>query len=174
MRKIIFFFIPCIFTFSGFANIQQHVYQKAGNIYLRSGSNSAPLQLTHLSQDSKPVLSPDSHWVAFLRKARFKIQKKCTSYYDPNNRVGFEIWIYNLSSKKEKLLVANNFACDDPIKVIIDPSDLQFSPDSKTLYFETSDLIINQHRYHDGGRSYNWDWLFTPNGKQIKLYRKWD
>ena len=86
---------------------------------------------------------------------------------------------------------------------------MQFSPDSKTLYFATSawatsgaihaidvngknlrfitagneyhvvthgkyrgDLIVNQHRYHDQGGSYDWDWLFTPQGKQIKLYRK--
>ena len=36
------------------------------------------------------------------------------------------------------------------------------------------DLIVSQHRYHDKGGSYNWDWLFTPAGKQIKLYKKED
>jgi hypothetical protein len=36
------------------------------------------------------------------------------------------------------------------------------------------DLIINQHRYHDGGGSYDWDWLFTPTGKQVRLYEKQD
>jgi hypothetical protein len=38
------------------------------------------------------------------------------------------------------------------------------------------DLIINQHRYRFEGDtplgSYDWDWLFTPTGKQIKLYKK--
>jgi len=35
------------------------------------------------------------------------------------------------------------------------------------------DLIVNQHRYrfHPMG-SYDWDWLFTPQGNQIKLYKK--
>ena len=40
------------------------------------------------------------------------------------------------------------------------------------------DIIVNQHRYHFKGDtplgSYNWDWLFTPTGKQIKLYKKLD
>ncbi len=97
--------------------------------------------------------------------------------------------------------------------MIVDPSDMQFSPDSKTLYFETSawatsgaihaididgknlrfvtdcngyrivmhgrykgDIVATQHRYRFKGDaplgSYDWDWLFTPRGKQIKLYRK--
>src|SRR3990167_5779462 len=40
------------------------------------------------------------------------------------------------------------------------------------------DLIVNQHRYRFKGDtplgSYDWDWLFTPTGKQIKLYKKMD
>ena len=40
------------------------------------------------------------------------------------------------------------------------------------------DLIVNQHRYRFKGDtplgSYNWDWLFTPAGKQVKLYKKVD
>lgn len=29
------------------------------------------------------------------------------------------------------------------------------------------DLIVNQHRYLIGGGSYDWYWLFTPEGKEI-------
>jgi WD40-like Beta Propeller Repeat len=29
------------------------------------------------------------------------------------------------------------------------------------------DLILNQHRYFIGGGSYDWYWLFTPEGKEI-------
>lgn len=40
------------------------------------------------------------------------------------------------------------------------------------------DLIVNQHRYRFKDDtplgSYDWDWLFTPTGKQIKLYKKED
>ena len=28
-------------------------------------------------------------------------------------------------------------------------------------------LILNQHRYFIGGGSYDWYWLFTPEGKEI-------
>ena len=116
-----------------------------------------------------------------------------------------------MKTKKERLFVANKFACEEPTEKIVDSQNLQFSPDSKELYFETSawtvsgaihavqidgknlrfvtdgseyhvvmrghykgDLIVNQHRYHDRGGSYDWDWLFTPTGKQIKLYKKED
>lgn len=40
------------------------------------------------------------------------------------------------------------------------------------------DLVVNQHRYRFKGDtplgSYDWDWLFSPTGKQIKLYKKMD
>ena len=116
---------------------------------------------------------------------------------------------------KKRILVKDNFACDDPEKKITDPVQLHFSSNSKTLYFQTSawvtsgaihaidmdsksprfvtdgneyhvikygkyrgDLVINQHRYRFKGDtplgSYDWDWLYTPQGKQIKLYKKED
>lgn len=38
------------------------------------------------------------------------------------------------------------------------------------------DIVANQHRYRFRGDTplggYDWDWLFTPAGKQIKLYKK--
>ena len=40
------------------------------------------------------------------------------------------------------------------------------------------DIIVNQHRYRFKDDtplgSYNWDWIFTPTGRQIKLYKKED
>ena len=61
---------------------------------------------------------------------------------------------------------------------------------SKTLYTDGSelrvvqsgqykgDIIINQHRYRFKNNtplgSYDRDWLFTPTGKQIKVYEKMD
>ena len=191
-----------------------YVYQANGSIYFYSKFGNFTARLTKSSHDSKPVLSLNARWVAFLRKARFSIPKTCHDYYDPNNKYGKEIWVYDLKNRKERLLVANDFVCGDHLtKTIIDPADLKFSPDSKTLYFETSawdtsgaihsvkingdqlrfvtdgneyhvvmngkykgDLIVNQHRYRFKGDtplgSYDWDWLYTPAGKQIKLYKK--
>ena len=39
---------------------------------------------------------------------------------------------------KKRILVKDNFACGDPEKKITDPEQLYFSPNSKTLYFQTS------------------------------------
>jgi Tol biopolymer transport system component len=210
MKKIILIVLYGLLFSSLAGAYGDHVYQKHGNVYYYFLSDEYATQLTHSFQDSDPVLSPNSRWVAFLRKSRFPIPKSCHAYYDPNDRYGKEIWIYDLKKRKERLLVANDFACGDHLtQTIIDPADLKFSPDSKTLYFETSawdtsgaihsvkidgsqlifvtngngyrvvidgkykgDLIINQHRYHRHGSSYDWDWLYSPNGKQIKLYEK--
>lgn len=207
MKKITFIFL--FFNLLGSNAIAESVYQMTGNIYLYSKFGDITTQLTKSFHDSNPVLSPNEQWVAFLRKSRFPIPKTCHDYYDPKDRYGNEIWIYDLKKKEERLLVANDFSCDHLTKTIIDPADLKFSPDSRTLYFETSawdtsgaihsvkidggqlkfvtdgneyrvvgngqykgDLIINQHRYHQRGGSYDWDWLYTPGGKQIKLYKK--
>ena len=102
------------------------------------------------------------------------------------------------------MLVDNNFSCNKPKKRIVDPQQLNFSPNSRTLYFVTSAwavsgavhainidgtnyrfiqpanelevitsgeyqgyLALKQHRYFIGGGSYDWYWLFTPDGKEI-------
>src|SRR5471030_1660198 len=63
------------------------------------------------------------------RACAFSLTK--TNYAD-------EIWIINLKTMHKKILVSANPDCDHPKKVIIDPNDLQLSPDGKTLYFATS------------------------------------
>ena len=169
------------------------------------------LPLSCFSDDNlESVMSPDGRWIAFTKNSDFPVPTNCFYALDKGEH-GYEIWIKNTMTKKEWLLVKDYFSCHDVSKMIMDPTDLQFSPDSKTLYFETSawvtsgaihavnvingherfvtdggqysvvmngkykvDLIVNQHRYHEGGGSYNWDWLFTPSGKQIKVYDKED
>jgi hypothetical protein len=158
--------------------------------------------------------SPDGKWIAFVEKSNFIIPSNCF-YPSEKGEQADEIWIINTKVMTKKLLVAPYFSCGDVSKVVIDPHNLQFSHDSKTLFFETSawvtsgaihavdtngkhlrfvthggelrvvqsgaykgNIIVNQHRYRFKGDtplgSYNWDWLFTPTGKQIKLYKKLD
>ncbi|EKD70183.1 MAG: hypothetical protein ACD_46C00608G0001 [uncultured bacterium] len=174
-------------------------------------------KISQLTKDAKLVdltESPDSKWIAFVKKSNYTFPSDCF-YPAAKGEQADEIWIINTKEITKKILVAPHFSCGDVSKVIVDPHNLQFSPDSKTLYFETSawvtsgaihavgidgthlrfvthgselrvvqsgpykgDLIVNQHRYRFKGDtplgSYNWDWLFTPTGKQIKLYRKMD
>lgn len=200
MQKILIVFTLLFFCFSinCFADSTQNTNSK----------NKKIDQLTHGAKLTDLIESPDGKWIAFVKKSHFIVPKSCFYFFSKGDHVD-EIWMVNTKLMEKKLLVSPYFTCGDVTKVILDPHHLRFSPDSKTLYFETSawvtsgavhavnvdgknerfvidgddlhivqtgkykgDLIVNQHRYHDKGGSYNWDWLFTPSGKQIKLYKK--
>lgn len=187
INNIIFFIFSCFVISTGVANSNMQIKQWSTN----------------------QVLSPDGKWIAYIKKSKYIVPSDCF-YPVSKGEHGDEIWIVNLKTMTHRLLVANHFSCGDVTKVIPDPQHLEFSPDSKTLYFETSawvvsgaihavdvdgknlrfvtdgndyriitnepyrgDLVVNQHRYHEipGDGSYDWDWLFTPAGKQIKLYQ---
>jgi Tol biopolymer transport system component len=179
--------------------------------------NKRDAKIAQLTKDAKLTdltESPDGKWIVFVKKSNYIIPSNCF-YFSQKGDQADEIWILNTKEITTKLLVAPHFSCRDASKIIIDPHNLQFSPNSKTLYFETSawvtsgaihavdvdgnhlrfvtdgselrvaqsgpykgDIIVNQHRYRFKGDtplgSYNWDWLFTPTGKQIKLYKKED
>lgn len=172
------------------------------------------LQLINEAKLTDVTESPDGKWIAFVKKSNYIIPSNCF-YFSEKGEHANEIWIVNIKTITKKILVSPQFGCGNVSKVIIDPHNLQFSPDSKILYFETSawvtsgaihainvdgnylrfvtdggelrvvqsgrykgDIIVNQHRYRFKGDtplgSYNWDWLFTPTGKEIKLYKKED
>jgi Tol biopolymer transport system component len=175
-------------------------------------TNARILLLTKDAKLTDLTESPDGKWIVFVKKSNYTIPSNCF-YFSEKGEQAEEIWIVNTREVTKKLLVAPHFSCRDVSNIIIDPHNLQFSPNSKTLYFETSawvtsgaihavdidgnhlrfvtdgselrvvqsglykgDIIVNQHRYRFKGDaplgSYNWDWLFTPTGKQIKLYKK--
>lgn len=174
--------------------------------------NAKILRLTNDIKSADLIESPDGKWIVFVKKSNHTIPSNCF-YFSEKGEHADEIWIINTKEMTKKLLVAPHFNCKDISIVIIDPHNLQFSPNSKTLYFETSawvtsgaihavdvdgthlkfvtdgselrvvqsgpykgNIIVNQHRYRFKGNtplgSYNWDWLFTPTGKQVKLYKK--
>jgi hypothetical protein len=196
----LFSFIACLFVIasSSFAS----VFVKAGNIYY--SHKGQDIQLTNTNQDGSPILSPNKKLVAFIRTGHQIIPQKCLDFSDISSKFGNQIWIYNIANKTERLLVDNNFSCNNPQKRIVDPQQLHFSPNSRTLYFVTSAwavsgavhainvdgtnyryiqpanelevitsgdyqgyLALQQHRYFIGGGSYDWYWLFTPDGKEI-------
>jgi len=205
MQKVLIAFIfLCTALTTVYAQDIQHQEEK----------NARILQLTKNEKLTDLTESPDGKWIVFVKKSNYTILSNCF-YFSQKGQQANEIWIINTKEMTKKLLVAPHFSCGDVSKVIIDPHNLQFSPNSKTLYFETSawvtsgaihavdidgnhlrfvtdgselrvvqsgsykgDIIVNQHRYRFKGDtplgSYNWDWLFTPTGKQIKLYKKMD
>lgn len=205
MQKILIVFI---FLCTTFTTIYAH------DTHRKKEKDTRILQLTKDAKLTDLTKSPDGKWIVFVKKSNYTIPSNCF-YFSEKGEHADEIWIVNTKKMTKKLLVAPHFSCGDVSKVIIDPHNLQFSPNSKTLYFETSawvtsgaihavdvdgshlrfvtdggelrvvqsgpyksDIIVNQHRYRFKGDtplgSYNWDWLFTPTGKQIKLYKKED
>ena len=62
---------------------------------------------------------------------------------DKNTDYAQQIWIYDVKSKKQKVLVHSNFSCNDPEKQILDPQELKFSPDGKKLYFMTTGWVTS-------------------------------
>lgn len=194
------YFIACLLVIasSSFAN----VFVKAGNIYYAQGGKD--LQLTNSNRDGSPVLSPNKKLIAFIRTGHQIIPQKCRDFSDISGKYGNQIWIYNIANKTEQMLVDNNFSCNKPKKRIVDPQQLHFSPNSRTLYFVASAWVVSgavhainidgtnyryiqpanmltvitsgdyqgylalqQHRYFIGGGSYDWYWLFTPDGKKV-------
>jgi len=205
MQKILilFIFLYTLFT-TVYAQDTQH----------KKENDTRILQLTKNAKLTDLTESPDGKWIVFVKKSNYTIPSNCF-YFSEKGEQADEIWIVNTKEMSKKLLVAPHFTCGDVSKVIIDPHNLQFSPNSKTLYFETSawvtsgaihavdvdghhlrfvtdgselrvvqsgpyqgDIIITQHRYRFKNNtplgSYDWDWLFTPTGKQIKVYEKMD
>ena len=205
MQKILMVFILFCTTFAPvYAQDTQSKKEKDARI----------LQLIKDEKLTDLTESPDGKWIVFVKKSKYTIPSNCF-YSSEKGEQADEIWVINTIEMTKKILVAPHFSCGDVSKVIIDPHNLQFSPNSKTLYFETSawvtsgaihavdvdgnhlrfvtdggelrvvqsgyykgDIIVNQHRYRFKGDtplgSYNWDWLFTSTGKQIKLYKKMD
>lgn len=201
MRKL-YYFIFILMTFNGQVQAAK-TFIKDGNIYFVQENNKT-LQLTHNGLANSALLSPDQKSIVFIKMGKDMIPELCRDFADTNYNYEKQIWILDIKSKKERLLVKNNFACDKPMEMILDPHQLTFAPDSKTLYFLTyawttsnalhavklsdstqhyilpanslavvqdgdykGDLIINQHRYFISGGSYDWYWLFTPEGKEI-------
>lgn len=167
-------------------------------------------QLIQEFNSSDTVISPDGKWLVFTKKSNFIVPSDCF-YAASKGDAGQEIWIVDLATKQKKVLVTNHFNCDDVKQMILNPRHLEFSPNSQTLYFQTSawvvsdaihaidvngenlrfvtdgnkyqvirqgpyqgNLLVNQHRYHSTGGSFDADWIYSPEGKKIKLYKKED
>jgi len=91
--------------------------------------------MTH--QDHLPTLSPDKHWIAFIHRQKMVLSEDCKGNPYMDDSLVDQLWIYNVKTKKKKLLVNYNFFCDVPEKMILHIEDMKFSPDSKIIYFQT-------------------------------------
>lgn len=134
----------------------QEVYTKKNNIYYRSKDGNS-IQLTHKGYNRYPVLSPDGELVAFLRKSEREAFLAAGEPGDFSNKINLladQIWIVTTDGKKEWLVckdrtpieVKTNDNTKKLKRTIAHIRDLEFSPNSKKLYFAsiawvTSDAI---------------------------------
>jgi len=80
------------------------------------------------------AFSPDHRWMAIVEPSKhLKIPEEC----DPGPGTVGQIWLFDLKNAHKSLLVNPQFNCDNPETAIISIESLQFSIDSKTLYFQT-------------------------------------
>lgn len=139
MRLLLVFslaFINWDFSFAA------QVYSDSGNIYYKNNRDKT-IKITSSGKDDSPILSSNNKIIAFIRTSHKIIPDACAAFANNKSAFGNQIWTYNLKEKKEKLLVDNNFECDTPEKEIVDPANLQFSPDNKILYFITSAWVTS-------------------------------
>ncbi len=176
------------------SSVGPKVFSEKGNIYYsEDGENK--VQLTKSGEDREPVLSPDGEAVVFIRKTK-----------DGKD----ELWLINLDAGKQELLVkkitypSKGGSEKKPLSSIM-TDGIQFSPDSKTVYFVSMDfvtsggihtveikskkeryltdgyelhvvpdgkykgyLIFCKHRYFMSAGSYDFWWLYTPEGKEVQ------
>ncbi len=134
----LFLNIQCVFAADkDDGKLISQAYSKSGNIFYTQNDGHI-VQATYSGKDSSSALSSDGTMIAFVRIGNKISPSGCRDFADTPTKYGNQIWLYELGAKKERLLVENNFQCDKPEKKIVDPSELQFSPDNKTLYFIAS------------------------------------
>ena len=112
-----------------------------GNIFYRD-QNLVEEQITFQNLDSRAVLSPDGKKIAFFRETPDNPIHGC--WHD--NSIIHEMWLYDPISKEKELLVSGGNVYAGNIEelprfgdickyMLAHFADLQFSLDSKTIYF---------------------------------------
>ncbi|MBI5426785.1 MAG: PD40 domain-containing protein [Nitrospinae bacterium] len=115
------------------------VYVEKRSVFLKTGTKTE--QLTTSGRDREPVLSPDGQWVAFSREIPGKAIQCEKDEMEPYECADEQLWIFGLGNRSERMLLEPT---PDPlgnygIHAIIKFGNKTFSPDGKTVYFETRD-----------------------------------
>ncbi len=132
-------YLLMVFPDSYAETIEPAVYGEGGNIFL--AADGKVTQLTNTGKDSDPVQSPDGRWIAFNREIEGKVKEcerevvwACSSY---------QLWIIDLESKSERMLLVPRPEDKDIEKVIYSFQGKTFSPDSQTIYFVTPAYAVS-------------------------------
>lgn len=96
------------------------------------------LYSSHVLDGFNIVFSEDGNKIVYIAKSENKIPEKCADFSEAGDDFGNEVRVYDIISETVSTLAENNFSCESPSEKIVDPHNLQFSPNGKMLYFMTS------------------------------------
>ncbi len=169
-----FLFLPIAQAESG----SSVVYEENGNIFLKE--NRKTHQLTQTGKDSEPILSPNGKWVAYNREIREKTEK-CSKWEDPFPCPSDELWIFNLETRSQHLLLEPREHTPElkAQEVLYQFNGKEFSPSSKTIYFTTPAWVVSDaiHAVDSDGKNeryimhgYAFQVVRKPLSNKIKKY----
>jgi Tol biopolymer transport system component len=104
---------------------------KDGNICLQKSDESL-VQLTKSGKDRNPVLAPDGKTVVFIRQTDERYEIDAPADVDCNDLYVDQLWIATTNGKKKKIYPETS----ENVQIIED--SVHFSPDSKKIYFLTT------------------------------------
>ncbi len=171
------------------------VEAKDGNIFLRTGEGASK-QLTKSGRDSDPLLSPDRQWIVFVRtqpgKATGSDDGDATELWQiradgsepillvkPRVAEDVKEGIDGFSSLqfstdgRQVFFVTAAYATSGAVHVVDTTKRKEhFVMAGNSVEVVPSGdyrdcLLVEQHRYFIGGGSYDWIWLFKPDGKEV-------
>lgn len=151
--------IPLLLSYPAFAG---NLYESNGNILL-GNDNGENSQLTSNGGNSLPTLSPDGKLVAFVHLASGAPISTGSGASAPT-----ELWVVTVSTKKAEKIVSPRNA-KDMRNVIAGISALQFSTDSKTLFFLSDAWTVSGavHKVNLATKKES----FLTAGKSLKVIR---
>ncbi len=135
------------------------------------------------------AVSHDHRWFAFVESLQNQKTSGFCEYVQIEERRVDRLWLYDTKTGRKRLLVAPDFSCDNPKKVIVGIDELAFSLDDKTLYFQTTAWQTSDalHAIEVDGRNLRYllpskDFLVIPKGyfagdlaiDQIRLWVPFD
>jgi dipeptidyl aminopeptidase/acylaminoacyl peptidase len=175
------------------------VLEREGNIFY-AGDDGVSTQLTSQHIDSNPLLSPDGQKVIFGRTTQEKaeyseeleraiwlsdisgkeVRRILSTHHDEvpeKTLTQFNNWIFSADGKQLYFLTAA-WAVSNAMHVldltsgkehfVTDANDVLIIPKGKYA----NHLVVSKHKYFKREGSYDYYWLITPKGKEIKMVGK--
>jgi len=105
----------------------QSVQVIGGNVFWKSSAGQIATRLTTTGHDTEPTLSPDGQKVAFLRNTDDSIGSGSGLH------LALDVWIIGIDGKNERRVLQAR-EDQDPERTLAGLTNLQFSPDGRTLY----------------------------------------